>query len=215
MLQWILERLLLCQKAHRVILATTILEQDQPLVELALKLAIPVFRGSESDVLDRYYHCAVEYGLTHIIRATGDNPFVEPKECDRLVDFYFERQLDYATVSTVPPDGYPCGVGVEILSFKALEKSWHDAHAPHHREHVNEYILENPALFRQATMPAPQEMRAPDLSLTVDTLAQFLAAETLYSTYRKQYPSNVISVIWVIDYVKKTRGHFLFPNTGE
>lgn len=202
MIQWIIERLQACQKADILILATSALEQDQPLADLAEKLGINVFRGSESDVLDRYYQCALEYHLDNIIRATGDNPFVDPEECDRLVAFCFSRQLDYATVSTDFDDGYPLGVGVEIFSFSALEKSWQEGHAPHHREHVNEYILENPALFKQAKMSAPSEKFAPELSLTVDTPEQFAFAETIYSDYLRQCPAQSVPVVWAIDYLK-------------
>ena len=205
MIQWIIERLQTCQKADILILATSTLDQDQPLVNLSEELGISVFRGFESDVLDRYYKCALAYYLDDIIRATGDNPFIDPEECDRLVDFYFSRQLDYATISTAPENGYPIGVGVEIFSFAALKKSWQEGHAPHHREHVNEYILENPVLFKQAKMPAPPEKYAPELSLTVDIFEQFKTAEALYTDYLKQYPSQLVPVSWAINRLKKQK----------
>ena len=203
MIQWIIERLQTCKRVDILILATSTLEKDQPLVNLAEEMDISVFRGSESDVLDRYYKCALAYHLDDIIRATGDNPFVDPEECDRLVDFYINRQLDYATISTNLENGYPLGVGVEIFSFYALRKSWQDGHASHHREHVNEYILENPAIFRQARMPAPPEKCAPELSLTVDTLEQFASAEKVYSNYLRQYSLQQVPVVWAIKALKK------------
>ncbi len=206
MIQWIIEHLQSCQKTDILILATSTLGQDQPLADLAGKMGINVFRGSESDVLERYYQCALEYHLDHIIRATGDNPFVDSEECDRLVDFYLNRQIDYATISTASADGYPIGVGVEIFSFKALKKSWEEGHAPHQREHVNEYILENPTLFKQARMPAPPEKCAPELSLTVDTPEQFASADTIYSDYLKQYSFQLVPVKWIITYLKEKKG---------
>lgn len=205
MIQWIIERLQSCQRADILILATSTLAQDRPLVDLAEKLGVSVFRGSETDVLDRYYQCALEHHLDYIVRATGDNPFVDPEACDQLVGFYFSQQLDYATISTEPEDGYPLGVGVEIFSFSALEKSWQEGHAPHHREHVNEYILETPATFKQARMPAPPEKRAPELSLTVDTPEQFASAEEVYSDYLRQYPSQLVPVVWTIQALRKRR----------
>lgn len=203
MIQWIIERLQTCKKSDILILATSTSDEDQPLVDLAEKLGVSIFRGSESDVLDRYYKCALAYHLDDIIRATGDNPFVDPEECDRLVAFCFSRQLDYATVSTDFDDGYPLGVGLEIFSFSALEKSWQEGHASHHREHVNEYILENPALFKQAKLPAPSEKYAPELSLTVDTFEQFKTAEALYTDYLRQYPLQQVPVVWAIKALKK------------
>jgi spore coat polysaccharide biosynthesis protein SpsF len=203
MIHWIIERLWACQQADLLILATGTSAQEEPLVELAESLGVDIFRGSEFDVLDRYYQCARAYQLDDIIRATGDNPFVDPEECDRLVDFYRRRSLEYATVSSDRGSGYPLGVGVEIFSFSALEKSWQEGHAPHHREHVDEYILENPAIFRQAQMPAPAEKCAPELSLTVDLPEQFAMAEMIYHEYLRQHPSQLVPVAWAIQALKR------------
>jgi spore coat polysaccharide biosynthesis protein SpsF len=203
MIQWIIERLQLCRKSDVLILATSTLAQDLPLAELCDRLGVNVFRGSETDVLDRYYQCAKKFGLAHIVRATGDNPFVDPEECDRLIEFYFADKLDYATISTEPEDGYPIGVGVEVFSFPALERSWEEGTAPHHREHVNEYILENPGLFRQATMEAPAAKRGASLSLTVDTIEEFANAKRLYEIYLTLDPSQPPPVDWVISHLKE------------
>lgn len=202
MIQWIIERLQLCRRPDVLILATTTLEQDDALVELAGALGVKVFRGSVTDVLDRYYHCARAYHLDDIIRATGDNPFVDPEECDRLVEFYQEHSLDFAIIKTGEPDGFPLGVGVEIFNFQALERSWFEGQAAHHREHVDEYILENPAIFKQDKMPAPLEKRAPELSLTVDLPEQFDVAEKLYVDGLQLHPLRLVPVTWVIQVLK-------------
>jgi len=202
MIQWIIERLRVCRYPDLLVLATSTSAQEEPLVELAKRLGVSVFRGSEEDVLDRYYQCSRAHQIDDIIRATGDNPFVDPDECDRLVDFYRSRSLDFAIIATEEPVGYPLGVGVEIFSFDALERSWREGHAPHHREHVDEYILENPAIFRQAKMPAPPEKCAPHLSLTVDLPEEFLSAQTLYTDYLRQHPFQPVAVNWVIQTLK-------------
>lgn len=202
MIQWIIERLQLCRKSDVLILATSTLAQDLPLAELCDRLGVNVFRGSETDVLDRYYQCAKKFGLAHIVRATGDNPFVDPEECDRLIQFYFADKLDYATISTEPEDGYPIGVGVEIFSFAALKRSWEEGTAPHHREHVDEYILENPGLFRQARMSAPPGKRGGELSLTVDTMEQFECVESIYRKFLVHHGAQLVSVAWAIQQLK-------------
>ena len=202
MLQWIIERLKSCQTPAILILATTTLEQDQPLVEFAEKMGVDWFCGSEANVLDRYYQCALTHELDDIVRATGDNPFVDPEACDRLVNFYRYHKLDYATISNGPKDGYPLGVGVEIFSFSALEKSYNQGILPHHQEHVNEYILENPAIFKQAKMSAPPEKRGAELSLTVDTIDEFKYAEIIYNSYFRQNSDQLVPVAWAIDWLK-------------
>lgn len=194
MIQWIIERLKACRKAEMLILATTSMQQDDALADLAKDWGVVAFRGSGSDVLDRYYKCARKYGLTDIVRATGDNPFVDAEECDRLVDFYSAERLDFAIGETGTPSGYPLGVSVEVFNFKSIEKSWQEGHAPHHREHVDEYMLENPGLFRQARMSAPPEKSAHDLSLTVDTSGEFAFVESIYREWHSTHPGEHVPV---------------------
>lgn len=205
MIQWIIERLKTCKNSGILILATTTSKQDDTLADLAKKLGVEVFRGSESDVLDRYYQCTLAYGLDDIVRSTGDNPFVDPEECDRLVDFYVRNQLDYAITSTDKKGGYPLGVGVEVFSFLALKKAWKEGIASHHREHVNEYFLENADLFKQGKMCAPTSKCAPELSLTVDTIDQFEVAERIYKNYLCQHPSSLVPTTWAISVLRKIK----------
>ncbi len=181
-IQWIVERLLTCKKADALIVATTVSEKDLSLRLFLDGLGIEVYCGSEEDVLDRYYMCALQHGLDVVVRATGDNPFVDPLECDRLIDYYFEHNLDYAS-GISETNGYPKGVGVEALSVRSLEMSWHKGLLPHHREHVNEFIMENPSLFLQKTMPAPYDKCYPLVSMTVDDEADFKKANFIYEYY--------------------------------
>jgi spore coat polysaccharide biosynthesis protein SpsF len=202
MIEWIIKRLQTCKKAGLLIVATSEDPREAPLVDLLTRLGVPTFRGSESDVLERYYRCAREYGLDDIIRATADNPLVDPGACDCLVSYYRNHQLDYATIATGTNTGFPIGVGLEVFSFQALKKCYLEGHAPHHREHVNEYILENPRLFKQAFMAAPAELCAPEISLTVDTRAQFEGIARIYSVYHEAHPSQPVPASWAIAHIK-------------
>jgi spore coat polysaccharide biosynthesis protein SpsF len=205
MLQWIIERLKASRAAETLILATTELADDRPLVDLARSLAVDVFCGSEQDVLDRYVRCARAFGLTDVVRATGDNPFVDADECDRLTELYRQQRLDFAMASNEAPDGFPTGVGVEAMSLAALERSWREGLAPHHREHVDEYILEHPELFAQQRMAAPPAKRAPELSLTVDTPEQLATAAAIYRDYHATAPGAAVPVDWAVAWLRQAR----------
>ena len=198
MIQWIIERLKICKRTDVIVLATSDLDADTPLADFAAFLGIAVFRGSESDVLDRYYRCAMQFGLDYVVRATGDNPFVDAVECDRLVDFYFSHKLDYASSLPEFGSGFPVGIGAEIMSLRALERAWREGHEVHHREHVNEYIHERPHLFRQGTLKAPQEKCAPEQSFTVDTIEQFDTAEALLNEYLSAHIGGQITTEWLV-----------------
>ena len=170
-------RLARCTRAKLLILATTDRAEDDVLAAFGASLGIAVFRGDELDVLGRYQRCAAAYALDHIVRATGDNPFVDADEVDRMVDLHQTTGADF---SGSFDGGLPIGIGLEVLTRGALERSHREARAPDQREHVDEYILQNLQLFRRATLSAPAAKHAPELSFTIDTEAEFQAAQQLF-----------------------------------
>ncbi|MNK65816.1 3-deoxy-manno-octulosonate cytidylyltransferase [compost metagenome] len=198
MVLWCLERLTMMRRSDALIVATSVLPLDDPLADALQARGYRVFRGSESDVLDRYFQCAAKTDADIIVRSTGDNPFVDPIEADRLIDFFAREHLDYACGSTDSTSGYPLGVSVEVMSRGALERAWREGDAPHHREHVNEYILEHPETFPQALLSPPPPLRAPGLSLTVDTLDDFLQAESYYREFLATGADSLVSVEGIV-----------------
>lgn len=161
----ILGRLSLLQYPAKVIVATSNLKQDDPITLHCTSKNVEVFRGNEIDVLDRYYQCARENKFEHVVRLTADNPFTDIEELQRLIEQHLAQTNDY----THSLGMMPLGVGAEIFSFTALEKSFHNGHAPNHREHVNEYIQENPDIFKIGVLKIAVSKQHPDLRMTVDT----------------------------------------------
>lgn len=147
------------------IVATTVEKNDDAIVARCGELGVKCFRGSEPDVLGRYVACARAYGLDHVVRLTADNPFTDIEELDRLIDLHLALGNDYTHSFGV----MPLGVGAEMFTRAALERSGRDGHAPNHREHVNEYIQENPQSFRIGQLDVPAAKNHPEISLTVDT----------------------------------------------
>jgi spore coat polysaccharide biosynthesis protein SpsF len=124
-----------------------------------------VFRGSEENVLERYLSCARHYGFNDIIRLTGDNPFIDTKELDRLITLHTDTKADYSTSIAK----LPIGIGAEIFTINCLERIAQGASEPYHFEHVNEYLLENPKEFKIVELEPPITKNRPDIRLTVDT----------------------------------------------
>ncbi len=108
-------------------------------------LNISCFRGSEFDVLDRFYQCAKKFSFEHIMRITGDNPLVDPFVINNAINEYEKKEYDYLTNSLERT--FPNGTEVEIFSFKSLEKSWKNAKKPSEREHVTPYFYNNKEKF--------------------------------------------------------------------
>lgn len=148
--------------AYRLVVATTDAPEDDPVADLCRKLEIDVFRGSEEDVLDRYYRAAIMAEADTVIRLTGDNPLIDHQFIEMLLNLYGTGYYDYVTGK-----GFPLGLSAEVFSFGALEAAWNQSYEEPDREHVTAYIYRNPDMFRIAYLQSE-----PDYSQhrwTVDT----------------------------------------------
>jgi len=139
-----LHRLGFSKKISPIVVATSIDQSDDALAEYVESLGIQVFRGSQDDVLERYFLAAKSYKAEHVMRLTADCPLIDPSLCDLLVKTYFEKKIDL--IDTGP--SYAEGMSGEIFSFKALEKSYKEARLPSEREHVSLYIKNHPEMFK-------------------------------------------------------------------
>jgi len=172
LLEHILFRLSKLEYSVYVVIATSECSKDDVIEVFCREHHVDCFRGSESDVLERYYFCARQYRFDHIVRLTADNPFVGIEELDRLITLHVESGADYSRSFAVLPKG----VGSEIFTFYALEKSYQYGHKENHKEHVNEYIEEHEADFRISELQVSGSENRPDISLTVDTPEDYAKA---------------------------------------
>ena len=141
MLKFLYDRLLKSKNIDKIIIATSSLDTDNPIEELCLKYRIPFFRGSENNVLERYYLCAKQFHINTIIRVTADCPFIDPSLIDKMLTSFSKSNLDYFA-NTVPPEKslWPDGGDVEIFSFNALQKAYSKAKEADDLEHVTFYF---------------------------------------------------------------------------
>ncbi|MCH7564855.1 MAG: glycosyltransferase family protein [Gemmatimonadetes bacterium] len=147
-LQVVLERLRRSERIGRVVVATSAEPEDTPIVDLCVKLAVPTFRGSALDVLDRVYRCAVHFEMVHVAYFGADNPLIDPSLCDEIIGVYLEDLGEWDYVTNNLPPTFPDGVEVEVLSLAALEIAWREAEGPPYREHLLTYLWDNPQRFR-------------------------------------------------------------------
>ncbi|MBU2699170.1 spore coat polysaccharide biosynthesis protein SpsF [Sporomusaceae bacterium BoRhaA] len=165
LLDHIFYRLKFLEYPVTTILATTMSVRDDIVAEYCALNGIHCFRGSENNVLERYYLCAKQYEFQHVIRLTADNPFIDVEEIVRLINLHLRSQADYSHSFTA----LPVGVGSEIFSFAALKRCYLLGKEPHHVEHVNEYILDHPDEFKIALLNVDKSKNRPDIRLTIDT----------------------------------------------
>lgn len=162
MLQYTVESLKRSPVIDRIVMATPDKPQDDILGELAEKWQIQWYSGSEPDVLKRSYEAALKYKDDFYFRATGDNPIIDYQNPERILRYLQEHRLDYVSES-----GLPLGCVLEVFTFDALERAFHEGTSPEDREHVTWYIKKS-GKFRIKYIKGPPELHMPQLRLTVD-----------------------------------------------
>lgn len=147
-LEYMVDRVKKASLIDEVIVATTENFQDEKIYEFCKSKGISCFRGSENDVLSRYYECSKLHDLDIVVRLTADCPLVNPQDIDKCVEKQLEKDFDYFA-NACPPDQskYPDGSDVEVFTFRCLEKAHIEAIRPEDREHVTFYMWQNTDKF--------------------------------------------------------------------
>jgi spore coat polysaccharide biosynthesis protein SpsF len=175
LLEWVLRRVTRTRCLDDVVLATSNNLRDDALVQVARKCGVGTFRGDEVDVLQRFVGAARAAEADVVVRVCGDNPFIDPGEIDRLIEFFLEHPCDYAfNHQNRLGSNYADGFGAEILGTALLEQIARTAQAPEQREHVTQYLWDHPDAYQIEGVPAPPNLAYPRLRFDVDS-AQDLA----------------------------------------
>lgn len=183
LLQLQIERILKVRTPCEIIIATTTNLTDQPIVNFCNQKSIKYFRGSENDVLERFFQCSNLYDYDTIIRLTADCPLVNPKTIDNLLAKFKSGNFDYAS-NTAPwnSSSYPNGSDVEIFSKSALDKISALNLSKEDREHVTFHFWKNPHLFK--------------------TLQIHLAENLSKFRYTVDYPQDLVVVGYLFEYLQ-------------
>jgi spore coat polysaccharide biosynthesis protein SpsF len=173
------------QSGLPVLLATTTEAADDVLASYAEAQGLPCHRGSEADVLARYYETARRFGLDVIVRVTSDCPLVDGLLIGEAVRRYLAEAdpLVYRSNSIVRT--FPRGLDFEIFSMAMLTEAYEQATSPYEREHVTPYIKANPnvagrVLFRDEVCALGDFSR---FRITLDTAEDYEVLRTLIELY--------------------------------
>ena len=162
-----------------VYVATTDRPEDKKVSKYCQEEQVDHFRGSEFDVLERYYHCAHAFELDIIIRVTSDCPLIDPSLIKEGLALYLENGGEELYLSNCVHRYFPRGFDFEIFSFKLLQKAHFEAKKPPEREHVTPFIREVADL---AHLKADEDNS--DLRVTVDTMEDFDLIKVLIEKYQ-------------------------------
>ncbi|EQA69607.1 aminotransferase class III-fold pyridoxal phosphate-dependent enzyme [Leptospira noguchii] len=175
---------------NEIILATSISQANDILTETIIKQGYSVFRGSESDVLDRYYQAAKEKKADVVVRITGDCPLVDAVLVDDVIEKFFRDQVDYC--SNASPPTFPDGLDIEVFSFQSLEKNWLQKKETFYREHVTPWIRESDE-FKKSSLEY-HENRS-DLRWTVDEPSDFEVIKKVFDHFHPDIKFGWLEVL--------------------
>jgi len=175
-----LERLKKCTKVSKIIVATTIEDADQQIYDYSIAWGFEASRGSENDVLDRFYQALKNENADWVVRVTSDCPLIDPVLVDEVITFALSNNYDYVSNGLI--ERYPDGQDVEIFKFSALETAWRNAKLTSEREHVTPYIRNNADgkggnLFNICNYPCKEDFS--HIRMTVDEPEDFDVIESL------------------------------------
>ncbi len=183
-----LERVKRSKRLDEIVLATTTKAQDDVLEQLARGCEVSVFRGSENDLVDRYFQAAKRFKADTVVRLCADNPVVESEEVDRIIEYFPISGVDFAAnTHNILDNQYPDGLGAEIFSFESLEEIWRESTDPRRREHPHTNFYEQPEKYTIGTVPCPAGFRRPELKLDVNLPEELAFLQTIYDYC---YPRN-------------------------
>ncbi|EKT3956840.1 cytidylyltransferase domain-containing protein [Flavobacterium psychrophilum] len=141
LLQIHIERLKRCTKISEIIVATTDNKKDEIIFNKTLDWGLSCYRGSENDVLDRFYQSVKDKNANWLVRVTSDCPLIDPKLVDQIITFAQDNNCDYCSNGLI--ENFPDGQDVEVFKFSALKLAWENATLKSEREHVTPYIRNN------------------------------------------------------------------------
>jgi|HubBroStandDraft_6_1064221.scaffolds.fasta_scaffold00065_26 spore coat polysaccharide biosynthesis protein SpsF len=179
MLWYVIRRTRAVETVDEVVVATTTEPADNAIVAFCREHEVSSFRGSETDVLDRYYHAARQHDAQIVVRITSDCPLIDPEVIDKTVRAFLDEQPDYASNCVLRT--YPRGLDTEVMSFRALELAWGEACQPYQRAHVTPYLYRNPGQFRILSVTGDEDYSA--CRWTVDTPEDLEFVRAVYARF--------------------------------
>ena len=185
-LEHVIDRLQQSQYINQIIVATSDNEGNEEILNLCDLKNVLCFKGSEDDVLDRFYQACIHFNVKQddvLIRITADCPLIDYEIVDKTIKLHLDENNDYT--SNTMPCTYPDGLDCEIFSFEILTKAWKNANLSSEREHVTLYIRNHPEIFKLGGLT--NDVDYSELRWTLDEKEDFILINEIYENL---YASN-------------------------
>ena len=198
LLAYQLDRISKSKKLNRVVIATSTLEKDDAIENFCKDYGVDCYRGSENDVMSRYYECCKQYNPDTVVRMTADCPLIDPEIIDKVVQKFKDDNVDYCA-NTVPPEKskFPDGSDIEVFSMKALEMANTEVQDEHRREHVTFQFWQD---LNYTSSQYIQDKDWSNYRITVDYPEDFEVVRCILNVLNKKRTfGNLGEIISIID----------------
>jgi spore coat polysaccharide biosynthesis protein SpsF (cytidylyltransferase family) len=200
LIYWIIKRISQSQLVDKFVVATTTESSDNKFVYwVKTNTTFKIFRGSNKNVLKRFFFCAKKYKAKYIVRITADDPLKDYRIIDKAIKIIINNnKIDYCS-NTLQPS-YPDGLDVEVFKYAALKKAYLEAKLESEKEHVTPYIWKNKNLFKVINFKYKEDLSK--WRLTVDTKKDINIIKKIIMHFK-----NIIPVPYykIINYIKENK----------
>lgn len=193
------ERIQQSRLIDEIIIATSVEASDDPIEDLARKIGVSCFRGSEDDVLSRVAETLRAFSVDIHVEFMGDNPIPDPMLVDSIIGFYLKHKDDYDYVTNALKTTYPPGMEVFVYPAHILLDAEKRAADNELREHVGLHIYQNPERYRVYNLEAPSYLHYPHYHFEVDTAEDFNLVKEIFEHFYHTTPG--FSLMQVIDFM--------------
>lgn len=193
-LSYVITRCRAIEGVAEVVIATSVLPQDDAIAQWCETHHVAYYRGSEDDVLDRYVQCAKKYEPDYVMRVTSDCPFLDYEMAGEMLAKMEREQKNVMLLN----GSLPRGLAVEIISYESLLLIHKLGKELRHREHVTYYAYEFNEQFTTAIFDVPANRQALALRITLDTEEDY----ELITTIASHFKNPLVSSVEVIQYLQ-------------
>jgi spore coat polysaccharide biosynthesis protein SpsF len=206
----IVERVKRCKQIDNLILAIPDTEADAEITKINFGCNLKIFRGSENNLVSRYFFAAKKYNSKVVVRLPGDNCMPEPSEIDRIILFYkkFNKPFFASNLSNILNNQYPDGIGAEVFGFNYLDDLMNTRLSKEKTEHIHlnffDYKLNKPINEKWCkirTINCPKEFRRPEICLDVNTIEDYKFISDIYENL--YYIKPKFKITDIINYLDK------------
>lgn len=206
----IVERVKHCKYIDNLILAIPDTEEDNKITRIKFRCGLKIFKGSESNLVSRYYFAAKKFNSKIVVRLPGDNCMPEPSEIDRIISFYkkFNKPFFASNLSNILNNQYPDGIGAEVFGFNYLDDLMNMKLSKEKKEHIHlnffDYKLNRPINEKWCkirTIKCPKEFRRPEICLDVNTIEDYKFISDIYENL--YYTKPKFKITDIINYLDK------------